>query len=65
MSSVSIGKGRWSEAGKAAGEACDTGGRCRALVSNCGRTGLGPCSVSVSCGSAHWSSMGCGEWCLE
>ena len=61
MSSVSIGKGRWSEVGMAAGEVCDTGGCCKALVSSCGRTDLGPGSISASCGSAHWSFMGCGE----
>ena len=61
MSSVSIGKGRWSEEGGAADGARDTEGCCKVSVSSCGRTGLGPGSVSVSCGSAHWSSMGCGE----
>ena len=53
MLSVSIGKGRWSEEGGAADGVRNTGGRCRVLVSSCGRTGLGPCSVSASCGSAH------------
>ena len=34
-SSVSIGKGRWSDENMAAGEVYDTVGRCKVLVSNC------------------------------
>ena len=32
---VSIGKGRWSDAGEAVGEVCGIGGHCKVPVSNC------------------------------
>ena len=62
MSLVSIEKGRWSD--KAAGEGCGIGGCCRVSyqVFSYGRISPWPDSVSAHCGSACWSSMGCGEW---
>ena len=61
MSSVSMGKGRWSDSG---GVGCDIAGRCRvlSLVSTLGRIGLGTdCARGVAAElslAPWWRSIG-------
>ena len=59
MSSVSMGKGKWSDS---AGEVCGIGGCCKvsSLVSSCGRIFLWLSSSFVQLSSACWSFMGSG-----